>query len=149
MNWGHYKSFYANHNLSSPFLSYVQYKQSYYWKQQIFLAKQFPPQAESLIALDVVSWQHGGAGKKKNDVRSGAELFLVSLISFHRAPVLKSSQRVLLVWLFCCTMWESGSKISSQLWLSLPYNWVPAAPMDQLIASAVYEIHPGLWQLAL
>lgn len=28
-------------------------------------------------------------------------------------------------------------------------NWEPAAPMDQLIAAAVYEIHTGLWQLAL
>lgn len=131
--------------LSSPMCntnSHIIENNKYFWQNNsLHRLKALLPWTSSLGSM-------GGLGEK-NDVRSGAELFLVSLISFHRAPVLKSSQRVLLVWLFCCTMWESGSKISSQLWLSLPYNWVPAAPMDQLIASAVYEIHTGLWQLAL
>lgn len=111
-----------NHNRSlllSPPLFSVQYKQPHYWKQQIFLAKQFPQQAGSLIALDVLSQRHVGFLKKWFEIRS-----LIPCCFFNFLPqsscAEKEPESIIAVIILPHDLAESSGKIRSQSQLSVP-----------------------------
>lgn len=102
-------------------LSSVQYKHPHYWKQQIFLAKQFPPQAVSLIALDVFSWWRGG-GLKKKLMWDPKQSLVPRFFNFlpQSSCVEIEPESVIGVIILSHYVAESAGKMSSQLRLSLP-----------------------------
>lgn len=105
------------------------------------MAKQFPLQTVSLIALDVLSWWCRGLRKIDARSRAAPPLLVSSLISFLRAPVLRKAREC--YWCdYSVAQCGRGQRLNEPAVVTISaLADYPDTPTDRQILTAVYEIH--------